>query len=289
MSTPQRDTSTKNTYILGAESAAEMARLMEQDHLITQGMGGLFPHELDLTDIHHILDVACGPGGWALETAFAHADVEVVGVDISEQMIAYANAQARVQGLANASFRTMNVLQPFTFSDHSFDLVNARFLVGFMPRATWSSLLRECMRILRPGGILRLTEFDEPGMTNSPAFEHWKQLTFRATQQAGMTSSPDGRHFGATPLLPRMLVDAGCQQLHHHAYVIDFSAGTDAYESMYQNCVVAFQLLQPFLIKMNITTVEEAERNYQQMLLEMREPSFCALWYYLSVWGKKPL
>src|SRR2546422_10982723 len=37
----------ENSYVIDAEDAAEMARLLEQDRLLTQGMGGIFPENTD--------------------------------------------------------------------------------------------------------------------------------------------------------------------------------------------------------------------------------------------------
>lgn len=54
----------ENTYVIDAESAAEMARLMRQDQLMTAGMGGIFPEQIDLSGVQRVLDLACGPGGW---------------------------------------------------------------------------------------------------------------------------------------------------------------------------------------------------------------------------------
>ena len=82
----------ENTYILDAESGTEMARLMKQDRLLTQGMGGLFPERDDVSSMHAILDIACGPGGWVLDVAYAYPKIEVVGIDISNTMIEYARA-----------------------------------------------------------------------------------------------------------------------------------------------------------------------------------------------------
>lgn len=278
----------ENTYILDTEGAAEMARLTQQDRLLTKGMGGLFPERDDIAGMDAILDIACGPGGWVLDVAYTYPKIEIVGIDINCTMIEYARAQAHVQGLDNASFQVMDALQPLDIPDNSFDLVNARFLVAFMPRTAWPRFLQECLRITRPGGTIRLTEFDEPGRTNSLAFGDWCTLIFRATQMAGMTSAPDRRNFGIIPLLGRFLHDAGCQDIGHRAHAIDFSYGTEAYASMYENCVIAFKLVQPFLIKMGVTTPEEAEQKYQQILLEMMEKEFCGLWYYLTAWGQKP-
>lgn len=278
----------ENTYILDSESATEMARLISQDRLITQGMGGLFPELTDISNFHDILDVACGPGGWVCDVAFANPDTVVTGIDISNKMIEYARAMAWSQRLENTAFRVMDVLKPLDFPDNSFDLVNARFLVAFMPKTAWPKLLEECVRITRPGGIIRLTEFDEPATTNSAVFAHWMALTFRAIQLAGLCMSPDGHNFGVTPLLRRFLLDAGCQDIGQKSHFIDFSVNTPAYSSMYSNCEVAFRQVQPFMVKMKVATPEEIEQSYQQMLLEMRSDNFCALWYYLTAWGQKP-
>ncbi len=57
-----------NKYVIDLENAMEMARLLNQDILITQLMGGLFAERTDkLEDIDAILDIASGPGGWCLE------------------------------------------------------------------------------------------------------------------------------------------------------------------------------------------------------------------------------
>lgn len=278
----------ENSYILDSESATEMARLIAQDRLITQGMGGLFPEQADTTNFHDILDIACGPGAWVCDVAFAHPGAHVTGIDISNKMIEYARATAWSQRLENTSFQVMDALKPLDFPDNSFDLVNARFLVAFLPATAWPKLLEECARITRPGGIIRLTEFDEPATTNSAAVARWMDLTFRAIQLAGLHMSHDGHNFGVTPLLRRFLLNAGCQNIGLKPHVIDFSIGTPAYSNMYSNCAVAFRQVQPFMTKMKVATPEEIEQSYQNMLLEMQSDTFCALWYYLTSWGQKP-
>jgi ubiquinone/menaquinone biosynthesis C-methylase UbiE len=278
----------ENTYILDSESATEMARLIEQDRLITQSMGGLFTEQSDTSNFRDILDVACGPGRWVCDVAFTYPDAKVTGIDISNKMIEYARAMAWSQRLENTNFQVMDALKPLGFPDNSFDIVNARFLVAFMPKTAWPKLLQECVRVTRPGGIIRLTEFDEPATTNSPAFARWMELTFRAIQLAGLYISPDGHNFGVTPLLRRFLLDAGCQDIGQKSYFIDFSIDTPAYDNMCSNCEVAFLEVQPFLARMKVATPEEIEQSYQDMLREMRSDNFCALWYYLTAWGQKP-
>ena len=58
---------------------------------------------------------------------------------------------------------------------------------------------------------------------------------------------------------------------------------------MYENCEIAFKLVQPFIIKLAGISQEEVDQKYQKMLAEMTTQDFCGLWYYLTVWGQKPL
>jgi hypothetical protein len=57
---------------------------------------------------------------------------------------------------------------------------------------------------------------------------------------------------------------------------------------MAQNAHVAWFLLKPFLLKMRLVTPERFEELYRQMQMELLADDFCALWFYLSVWGRKP-
>ena len=289
MSTPQKPSNPqqKNSYVLEIGGAAEMARLMRQDQLLTQGMGGILPEKPDLSQAKSILDLACGPGGWALETAYTYPTIQVVGVDISENMVNYANAQARAQLLSNARFQTMNILQPLAFPNASFDLVNARYTLGFIRSEAWPVLIQECLRLLRPGGILRFTEF-EWGGANKPCFEKSLTSLSLAMHKAGYGCSPSGHYLGVLPMLPRWFQDAGLRDVGTMAHTLNFSAGTEARDGFYYNHASAFQILTPFVIKYGIATEEEWKDLYQKGLAEMYLDDFCAMWILLTVWGTKP-
>jgi len=287
MATPPGSSQSENTYFIDAENAAEMARLTNQDRLMTKSMGGLFPGRLDLTPIHDILDISCGPGSWVLDVAREYPEKQVVGIDISTLMVEYARYQAYIQGLNNVSFRVMNALEPLDFRDSTFDMVNARFISGFMPPVVWSRFMQECLRIMRPGGVVRLTEPEYP-LSNSLVVEKLGGLLTKAMQVAGQSFSPDGCHAGITPMLGRFLRDAGCQDIQKAAYVLDSSMGTEEHLSQYQNTMVFLTLIQPFIIKMELITQEEVDQLYQRALTEMMSDDYCSLWYFLSAWGVKP-
>ncbi len=202
-------------------------------------------------------------------------------------MILYAHAHALLEGLPNVHFRLMDALKPLDFPDHAFDVVNARLLQAFMPPEAWPRLVRECVRITRPGGIIRLTE-GEYSLSNSPAFEHVGALCTQALKVVGQSFSPDGRHVGITPMLGRFLRDAGYRNIRHFASALDYSAGTAVHDIMYQNVVNTLLSVQSFLIRCGLTTQEAITALYQQALEEMRAADFCAIQFFLTVWGERP-
>jgi ubiquinone/menaquinone biosynthesis C-methylase UbiE len=276
----------ENSYVNDPESGAEMARLLDQERLLTEGMGGLFSERSDLSTLSAILDVACGPGGWVHDVAHTYPHLHVTGIDISTNMIAYARAHAEVRGLTNAHFQVMNALEHLDFPDASFDLVNARAALGFVPTSAWPALIASYKRILRPGGIVRLTE-GEWGFTNKPALETLQALSNQALHKAGYGASPTGRHEGLTPMLGYWLRQAGFQQVRLQAHPIDYSFGTKAYAGAYDDYKFMLKLGQPFWLKMGVATQDELDTFYEQVMAEMAAPDFCAIWYLLTAWAEK--
>lgn len=277
-----------NNYVFDTESATEMARLINLDRLITQGMGGPLTEQPHPERFHNILDVACGPGGWVLDVAFAYPDCEVAGIDISKTMIAYANARARTQFRDNASFGVMDIRQPLDFSDQSFDLINARFLTIALRRDEWPQLIAECKRLLAPGGVLRLTEVDNFGLTSSPATERLQALSMQFLHLSGYGFSPDGRTCGMTPALPRLLREAGFSNIEHKAHAIRFSPFDEAYADVRANTRIATLQVRDLIIKVGLATAEEYDQLLRQMEIEMLSDEFYGVWPFLTVWGIKP-
>jgi ubiquinone/menaquinone biosynthesis C-methylase UbiE len=276
-----------SAYVLEPGGPAELARLTRQDVLLTQGMGGIFPEQPDLTHVQAMLDLACGPGAWTLEVAYKYSDVKVIGVDISAEAIAYANAQAIALQRSNIHFQVMDILKPLAFPDASFDLVNARYIIGFMRPEQWPILIKECLRILRPGGILRCTEF-EWGGANKPALEKVFATLSLAMSRAGYTFSPGGYYLGLLAMLPHLFRNAHLQNIRKMAHAIEYSADTEVRDSFYYNIASACQTLTPFVAKYGIATEAEWQTLYQQGLSEMYLEDFCAMWMLLTVWGYKP-
>jgi len=281
-----RKENTENTYIIDTESGAETARLINQDHCMNEAMGDLFPESVNLDTVVDVLDVACGPGGWAEEVAYLYPHLKVVGIDISRAMIEFAKQRAQVQFLDNTSFRVMNARSPLEFPDGAFDLVNARFMAAFLPREEWPGVVKEFARLTRPGGTIVLTEVDNfsQGHTNSPALEELNALCREALYLAGLYS---GTGTWVTSMLDQFLQEAGCQNIQNKWHTLDFSAGTSAYQAVFSNLRFALKLVQPFLLKMVKTTQERLEELYETGLQEMMLDTFRGQTDFLTVWGTR--
>src|SRR5579884_1336173 len=274
-----QDAAMQNSYVFDPESPAELARLINQDRLITSAMGGPLAGLPDTSSWNAILDVACGPGSWVLDVAFEQPDIEVAGVDLCLSMVEYAWARARSQYLSNASFGVMDIAQPLDFSDATFDLANARFLIGVLQRDAWQPFLSECRRVLKPGGVLRLTETENMGFTNSPAFQRLSSLGAQAMARLGYGLAPDTLLL--TPFLPELLQQAGFLHVQTQYHTLDFSRTANAWFDQFSNAILITLQAQPMIREQCLISQEELEQLHSQMQVEMQQATFRGTWTFM--------
>ncbi|MFY9928138.1 MAG: class I SAM-dependent methyltransferase [Streptosporangiaceae bacterium] len=106
-----------------------------------------------------ILDVGCGPGYLLLHLAADFPQAErLTGLDAAPAMIKKANA-ATPPGDGRLAF-TVGVAERLPYPDHSFDLVVST--TSFDHWADQQAGLRECARVLTPGGHLVLADLFSP-------------------------------------------------------------------------------------------------------------------------------
>jgi ubiquinone/menaquinone biosynthesis C-methylase UbiE len=279
----------KNDYVFDPEAPVEMARLITLDRTMTQAIGGMLVGVPEILVLENVLDLACGPGGWVLDMAFAYPDVEVAGVDISRIMIDYANARARSQHRTNASFGVMDITQPLDFPDGAFDLVNARFLVGVLRREQWPALIAECFRLVRPGGMVRFVESDGFVVSNSPSLARLQRQLMSSMLQLGYGFPTDGYTLAITPLIPHFLNRAGFQSISNFPFIFDMSQTSPYYlDGLHMSEIAYQQAMERHLLDgMTLKKGEDVGAVIQQMLIEMQQETFCALTYGLMVCAVK--
>lgn len=280
-----------NTYFIYAaeRNGIELARLIRQSQLLLELQGELYPQQLDqVTTIRSMLDIACGPGAWAIEAARAHPDRQVVGIDISLPMIEHARMFAEAEEVPNVEFLQMDALRPLAFNGGSFDLVNANAVYTFLTPGLWQSFLRECQRVLRPGGLMTIGEL-EYGITNGEATEALYRIWTQTMKRAGRSFSCDGWHHGTTAMLRPLLRTAGYTQIGHKAYALDCSYGEPWHQAFLEDLHVICRHMQPFIRRVS---GEQAVREQQELLAravaEIKRPDFIGIIYFLTAWGVNP-
>jgi len=192
-----------------------------------------------------------------------------------------------VHARPNISLEVMDIKRPLVYPDTSFDLVNARFIVGFQDKASWPALLAECRRVLAPGGILLLSE-GEMGISSSPALQRLEGWLTRALCEQGRTFSVDGQTIGIVHMLGRLLQQAGFVRLQQRPFLLDASASSPLYASSLHEFEVTYALLRPYLVASGVVDATTYDRCYHWMLAQTRQVDFRCLAFGVSAWGVKP-
>jgi len=106
---------------------------------------------------HLVLDVGCGTGSLAVRIRVHHPQVEVIGLDPDAKALAIARSKANRAGVAVRFEQGYGDTLPF--DDAAFDRVTSSMMLHHLDLPTRRGMLREVLRVLRPGGSLHLVDF----------------------------------------------------------------------------------------------------------------------------------
>lgn len=113
---------------------------------------------LELKDGDRFLDVGCGEGRHTLG-AYLHANVEAVGVDLSEKDLATAAERSeefidKTNDNKSVVFQAANALE-LPFEDDSFDKVICSEVLEHIP--DFQGVLKELSRVVKPDGVIAIS------------------------------------------------------------------------------------------------------------------------------------
>lgn len=129
-----------------------------------RSMGGYLVERTDVSSDDHVLDVGCGTGTVALSAA--RREAQVVGVDITPELLERARTNAEIAGIEDVSWREGDATA-LPFEDDAFDvtLSNLGHMYGDPP----DSAAQELLRVTRPGGRIGFTSWTPTSLYPSMA------------------------------------------------------------------------------------------------------------------------
>lgn len=106
----------------------------------------------------YVLDACCGTANTSLILAKKNAKNEIIGIDLSQNMIAVANRKTKKQSISNLSFCQMDGSQ-MAFEDNKFDIGMVSFALHEMGYTLMVKVLKEISRVVKPSGKLYIIDY----------------------------------------------------------------------------------------------------------------------------------
>jgi ubiquinone/menaquinone biosynthesis C-methylase UbiE len=173
---------------------SEFERFTDQ---LTQPLAARMVSFAKLQPSQQVLDVGTGTGIVALEAARRiGSEGKVLGIDLSDGMLATAISKAARAGLANCEFRKMDA-ESLEINNQSFDVVLSLFALLHLPDPLKG--LKEMFRVLRPGGRLVLA------VGSGAPLWSWNGLAHRVRSLPDLLRRVQGRQLTAPGFLNNLV------------------------------------------------------------------------------------
>ncbi|MCF6237962.1 MAG: bifunctional demethylmenaquinone methyltransferase/2-methoxy-6-polyprenyl-1,4-benzoquinol methylase UbiE [Candidatus Marinimicrobia bacterium] len=174
---------------------------------------------LVLEDGQILLDVACGTGDQGF-SALKSAEIQVVGLDFSFNMLELAKKKIDDRELADQFEVVQGDAENLPFTDNTFDALSISY--GIRNVGTISAALNEFYRVLKPGGRVSILEFTEPegwffGRLYRFYFDHiLPKLAGMMSSKSAYSYLPESvRHFPDRADFKALLSSEGFRQVEH--------------------------------------------------------------------------
>jgi ubiquinone/menaquinone biosynthesis C-methylase UbiE len=271
-----------------AITMAQVAGLRIRHYLISREMKGLLPPTLPSERFQRVLNVACGNGFWALDFARLYPKKHVIGIDTRERLLQIAREDARVSGLKNIRFEHFQLNASLPYSDRRFDLIENEQSTTLIFPYMWPDLLREQMRVLKPGGWIHMVAF-EFGPTSSPGVNRFMQMLREAYAREIHAEKSAKVYNSAATLYADLLYKAGCQHVEYQLYPMDLGNqySTIGHDHL-KYTILTYPAVSVFLLPHKVASAEDIEATRCAALSEIERMDFCGAGMVISAFGQKP-
>jgi SAM-dependent methyltransferase len=202
----------------GDKTVAAWRKWHAQIAVFTRGATEAILEAAHLRPGMRVLDLACGVGDPALSIAAEVAPSgRVTASDLGPGMMSLAEELARKKSITNIEFREANA-ESLPFADESYDVLTCRFGIMFFPDLP--KALRECFRVLKPGGRAAFVAW---GKKEQPFFTTTAGIILKHVPVPPPPPDPDGPSlfmFGERDRLRHALEAAGFAHAHEQDRII---------------------------------------------------------------------
>jgi len=107
-----------------------------------------------------VLDFGCGTATLAIMAKLKHPEASIVGLDVDEKILSIARKKIAQLGLDIP----LEIYSGFNlpFEDEDFDHIISSFVFHHLSTEKKKDILKQCYRITRPGGGIRVLDFGNP-------------------------------------------------------------------------------------------------------------------------------
>jgi ubiquinone/menaquinone biosynthesis C-methylase UbiE len=175
---------------------------------------------LDLKTNDRVLDIASGTGEPAFSIAAITKDGKVYATDLSEEMLAIAQAYAQERNLTNIDFKVADSSN-LPFSDIFFDKISCR--MGFMFFPDIQLAAKEMFRVCRNGGKLAISVWG--ASENNEWYTLMTKILSKYVEMPRMPAGGPGMFRCAEPgLMKQLFENAGFKNVHEETIsgTVDF-------------------------------------------------------------------
>lgn len=165
------------------ESYAQMADLLHRFEWADRLLTGRYRRDRVADVEGRVLDVACGTG---TNFRYLPADVDLVGIDISSEML--LKAEQTLSELAVSGTLHRMDAQALAFPDDSFDTVISALSTCTFPGPI--AALQEMERVCKPGGTIRLVEHGRSNVGLLARYQEWRADAHYAKAGCDWTQDP---------------------------------------------------------------------------------------------------
>lgn len=177
-----------------------------------------------------MLDVATGTGDFAFESIRILKPEKIIGVDISEGMLAVARQKIAARNLSHVFSVQLGDSEGLNFENDTFDAITVAF--GVRNYENLEKGLSDMLRVLKPGGKIVILEFSKPRIFPVKQLYHFyfkyatpffgrlfsKDKSAYTYLNESVVAFPDGKIFTA------LMDQVGYQNTRHRSLTFGISA-----------------------------------------------------------------